>query len=82
MAKPNNNKNHVFVNTDFVVIYYCSTRKQLNQLFSFALNLLTVRIIIVCSNLLISSFTKGKKINVVYGIGKVVVRLCNVTAVC
>ena len=42
MAKPSNYKNQLFKNTDFVVLYYRSTRGQLNQVFfSFAMNHLT-----------------------------------------
>ena len=37
MAKPNNSKNHVFENVDFVVKYYCTTRKQLYDFFKLCL---------------------------------------------
>ena len=37
MAKPNDYKNHVFENIDFVVMYYCLTRKQQTNIFQFCL---------------------------------------------
>ena len=32
-AKPHNYKNHIFENIDSFILYCCSTRKQLNQIF-------------------------------------------------
>ena len=50
-------KNYGLENIDYVVVYYCSIREQLNQIiFSFSLKLLTVRTSIICLRLLISGF--------------------------
>ena len=45
VAKPNNYRNHIFENIDFVVYYY-STREQLNHFFSLAFNWLIVEAMI------------------------------------
>ena len=50
-------KNYVFENIDFVDICYGLTRIKVNQIFCFALKLLTVRALIISSRLVISSFT-------------------------
>ena len=79
MTKPNNNKNHVFQNSDSVVFYYRSTREQTEpKIFQFCLEAVSCthvnHFFAVCWSI---SSHERKEIKVAYDNRNVVARFCH-----